>query len=263
MYFQKLGLEIDKDLEETILFNAIENDIGIKKKKCKNKRKKPKSKYNYINTRLKSGIKIKTVLLLLMTLIANTYAWFIYISTVSMDISMHVKSWEFKISDGQETQDFEFTVDDIFPGMQEEKHELDAENSGEMDAELKCDITYMKVLGNEYKVGESYIEGGETKVYTPEKLFEILNSYPFKIQIYIDDNLYDGNSIEMTTGDSNKISFTVNWDYEVDGDEDDIAAADAIDTYWGNEAYKFKSENPDEYCIKIDVTISATQKKVN
>lgn len=257
MYFQ--NLELDKELEEKILFSAIEDEIETKKKKSSRR----KNKYDYINTRLKSGLKIKTVLLLLMTLLVNTYAWFIYISTVSMDISMHVKSWEFKLSDGKQTQDFEFTVDEIYPGMQEEKHEIDAENNGEMAAELTCDITYMKVLGNEYKVGEAYTENGITKEYTSEKLFEILKSYPFKVEIYIDENAYNGSPIEMTTGDSNKISFTVNWDYEVDGDEAAIAAADAIDTYWGNEAYKFKNTNPDEYCIKIDVTISATQKNPN
>ena len=34
---------------------------------------------------LKKDIKIKTILLLLITLIMNTYAWFIYISKVSVD----------------------------------------------------------------------------------------------------------------------------------------------------------------------------------
>lgn len=259
MYFQNLEFDLDKELENEILFSALEDEI----KKNKSSKKRKKNKYSYIDTRLKSGLKIKTVLLLLLTLIVNTYAWFIYISTVSMDISMHVKSWDFKISDGQQTQNFEFTVDEIYPGMQEEKHEIDAQNNGEMDAELTCEVTYMKVLDNEYKVGDSYTEDGETKVYTSEKLFEILNSYPFKVEIYIDDNVYNGTPIEMTTGDSNKISFTVNWDYEVDGDEAAIAAADAIDTYWGNEAYKFKNTNPDEYCIKIDVTIRAVQKNSN
>lgn len=259
MKFQDLDFNLDKELEAEILYNAVKDEIETKNTKKQRKAKKRNNSYQYLDSRLKSGIKIKTVLLLLVTLIVNTYAWFIYISTVSTDISMHVKSWDFRISSGGATENFEFFVDQIYPGMEEAKQEIDAKNNGETDAELTCEINSMTILGAEYKVGETYIENGEEKIYTSDKLFEILNAYPFKVQIYIDDNLFDGTSIEMTTGAETKMSFTVNWDYETGENAEEIEAADEIDTYWGNQAYKFHQDNPNSYSIKLDLTIKAIQ----
>ena len=86
------------------------------------------------------------MLLLLLTLIANTYAWFIYNSTVSSSIQVHVKSWHFELEAGDISSDFIFRVAEIYPGMDTESTTINATNSGETDAKVTCNITYLKIL---------------------------------------------------------------------------------------------------------------------
>lgn len=286
MKSQDLESKEYKDLEQELLFSAIEENFQYTEEDEYNEdteddyeeddeyeyeddeeedddddnltlNKSPKDKKRKI---LKSGLKIKTILLLLVTLIVNTYAWFIFISTVELSMTMHVNDWDFELTSGNQSQDFEFLVEQVYPGMEEESLEITAKNNGETSAKLTCDIEKINILGTEYVLGASYTgEDGTTGTYTYEKLFEVLNSYPFKIEILINDQIYDGEPIPMATGAETKIIFRINWDYETGTTEEEIAAADIIDTYWGNEAYKYRQENPDKDSIKIDATIRAVQ----
>lgn len=265
MDFQNLESEIYKEIEDEILLSALEDEAQkeldeektLKKLKSKTKRKR---KEYTATTTLKSGLKIKTVLLLLVTLIINTYAWFIYISTVSMSISMHVKNWSFELSNGDQTQDFEFNVAKIYPGMETQSYAINAKNGGETTADLSCEIMYLKVLDEEYTQGESYIdENGVELKYTSDKLFEILTSYPFKIEVYFDDVLYEGEPLPMLTTDETNINFKVSWAYETGTTDEDVEKNDEIDTYWGKAAYDYMNKNPDSYCIEVKAKILAVQ----
>lgn len=265
MEFQDLESKLYEDIENEILYSAIEetieNEDKVKPTKTLNSSKKKKRKR--YSSKLKSGLKIRTVILLLLTLLVNTYAWFIYISTVSMGISMHVKNWSFELSSGDQTENFVFEVGEIYPGMTEKEQIISAKNSGETEAELSCDILSLKIFEDKYIAGETtYDNNGTEEVYTSEKLFELLKTYPFKIEIYIDDVLYDGIPIAMPAEDKDVVlKFKVNWDYEVESDDQAVIdAADEIDTYWGNRAYEFDNNHPDEYCIEVEVKIKAVQK---
>lgn len=266
MDFKDLESKLYEDIENELLYSAIEESIEKENKieytKTLNGSKKRKRK-NY-SSKLKSGLKIRTVLLLILTLLVNTYAWFIYISTVSMGISMHVKNWSFELSNGEQTENFVFEVGEIFPGMTPKTQVISARNGGETEAELSCDILKMRILEDTYIAGETtYDNNGVQEVYTSGKLFELLQSYPFKIQIYIDEVLYEGEPIDMPA--DNKIvelKFVVDWDYEIDSEnQEEIDAADEIDTYWGNRAYEFDTNNPDDYSIFLEVKIRAVQKE--
>ena len=130
----------------------------------------------------------------------------------------------------------------------------------------KLDEETNRILEDKYIAGETtYDNGGTQEVYTSEKLFELLKTYPFKIEVYIDDVLYDGTSIPMgTDNESVELKFKVNWDYEIESnDQAQIDAADVIDTYWGNKAYDFDTNHPDEHCIEIEVKIRAVQSQEN
>ncbi len=268
MDFQDLESILYEDIENEILYSAIEetieNEDENKPEKTLNSSKKKKRKR--YSSMLNSGLKIRTVLILLLTLIANTYAWFIYISTVSMDISMHVKNWSFELSSGDQTENFLFEVGEIFPGMTEKVQLINAKNNGETEAELSCDILSMRIFEDEYIAGETtYDNGGVQEIYSSEKLFELLKTYPFKIEIYIDDTLYNGTPVPMEVGSEDvELKFKVNWDYEVDSDDQTVIdAADEIDTYWGNKAYDFDQNHPGEYGIEIEVKIRAVQSQEN
>lgn len=266
--------EIEKELEQEILYSAIEDELDEKVKVVprSTKAKKKKKKLCF-----KKEIKVRTLLLLIMTLIMNTYAWFIYIATVSVGLDVHIKSWDFELQNGAQTEDFEFVVDYIYPGvpLEDTIQNISAANNGEMEALLTCDIVYVKILDQEYYATEDNEEaGGTTPTYTSEDLLsKLYNEYPFQILIYLVETdaegnevltLYDGQDVEMPTSSSINIRIEVVWPYEMSEDKQNttnttLEEADAVDTYWGEAAYAYHQENPDEYSIVVKMDIKAVQ----
>ena len=251
--------EIEYDLEQEILYKAIEEEIeNDSNDNSEDKEEKLESK---INKTLKSGLQIKTVVLLLLTLLVNTYAWFIYLSTVETKIEMHINEWEFELEDG-DAQGFLFTVEEIYPGMQEAKKEIIAKNKdGSMDADLSCEIVRLKVLDTEYVRGQEKDDG--TTYTSDELLSKMLNDYPFKIQIFINDKEYTGSqdNLTMVGGEDTTIKLTVNWPYETGNVVDGVADGDAEDTKWGSLAYNYlvNSATPEKYSIQVELAIKAVQ----
>lgn len=174
---------------------------------------------------------------------------------------MHVKSWDFELSNGEQDKDFLFTVEQIYPGMAEAAQKITAKNNGEADAKLTCEIYYVKILDEIFETEKDYTdESGNIFQYTSQDLLnKILNDYPFKIEIYINNVLYDGTDEIMQTGASTDIVFKVNWAYEIGDTEDEIATNDEIDTYWGNKAYKYMQNNSEKYTIEVKLNIQAVQ----
>ena len=144
---------------------------------------------------------------------------------------------------------------------------IEAANKGETDAKLTCKITHIKILDADYYVEPDSDDdrvAGRTYMSSDALLDKLLNDYPFKIEIYIDGVLYDGqNDVIITAGTTmTNIQYKVTWPYETGTDADDIIANDAIDTEWGEKAYDYYHDetNPgDRYCIVVDLTITAVQ----
>lgn len=267
MEHDHLEVTLDEELENQLLMEAVAESLGFDDTDYNTGNKKPKSrskkkkKHKYTASYIKSGLKAKTVLMLLVTLIVNTYAWFVYIARVSVDIKMHVKDWNFELSTNDQTETIDFVVEEIYPGMPDAVEELNASNTGEMTAKIVCDISYVKILDEVYEKGGTYEVDGEMKTFTSEDLInKLINDYPFKVGIYLDDVLYDGSTVIMPTGDSTVIKIMVTWDYETGDDENTIAGNDTIDTYWGNKAYQYRLDNPDDpYGIHIKAIVQAEQ----
>ena len=57
-------------------------------------------------------VKLKNMIILILLLIFNTYAWFIYATRVATDITAHVSSWnvEFVGSEGEITTNLVVTI---------------------------------------------------------------------------------------------------------------------------------------------------------
>lgn len=265
--------EIEKELEQEILYSAIEEELtdeaSVTPRSPKTKKKK--------KLRFKQ-IKIRTLLLLIITLIMNTYAWFIYIATVSVGLNVHIKSWDFELQNGAQTEDFEFVVENIYPGvpLEETVQNISAANNGEMEALFTCDIVYMRILDKEYSTSQKYTSTPLTDFYTSEELLKMLyDNYPFKIRIYLVDKdivtgdetltLYEGQEVPMPTSSKTNLRFQIEWPYEIDEDtlnttNTTLEETDAIDTFWGEEAYKYHKDNPDEYSIVVKMDVKAVQK---
>lgn len=257
---------IDEELENELVYSILEEALKKADKKTLNTKSKPKRRKISSKKKRKGEIKIRTILLLLFTLLANTYAWFIYNTTISSKLDVHIKSWEFELEAGDNVEDFIFTVEEIYPGMPDETSTIEAHNKGETDAKLTCNIKHIKILDEDFyappELDADRVQG--ITYYTPQQLLDkLLNDYPFKIEIYINGTLYTGTDDVIIAANSptTTIQYKVSWPYET-GTGDEIVANDAIDTEWGERAYEYYHDEENEgehYCIEVELTVKATQ----
>ena len=260
---KEFNISLDEELKNEILYQAIESELNNSQKQTlKNEKSKPKTrkKKQKLLTRLKKGITVRTVLLLLITLIANTYAWFIYISTVTASISMHIKNWDIKFSDNVVNESFNFNIERIYPGMEDAEQIITIQNDGETDGKLRCIITSFKIFEESYNIEDEYDDGsGGTFRYTSDELLEMIKTYPFVINLAVNGTDYvAGTEISLGTSETATVSFTVSWPYETGSDEDEINENDEIDTFWGEKAYSY-TYGTGEYAIEVTMRLEVVQ----
>lgn len=189
----------------------------------------------------KKNLKLKTLLFFIFILIFNTCAWYIYVSEVSSEITTHVKSWNIEFG-SDITQNIDFKVDNIYPGMESASQVIQLSNRGELAASVDCEIEEMTILGTTYVVNDNDI--------TSDSLIEKLsNDYPFSIKFYIDN--VESNHKSINSGESCTIKIEIVWPFESGDDEQD--------TYWGNLAYDYLEDNPEGTCITVKAKIIANQ----
>ena len=186
-------------------------------------------------------VKIKNLIILIFLLIFNTYAWFIYATRVSTDLSVHVSSWnvEFVTGEGDITTNIEIVVDRIYPGMETFERTIEVHNKGETKAVLDYEIESLKIMDDTYEVNE------ETGLTTQDIENKIKTEYPFKINIEKNDN-----QLEQGSKDG-YFKITIEWPFDSGDDEKD--------TIWGNKAYEYYALNPGEKSIELKLQLIATQ----
>ena len=182
-------------------------------------------------------IRLKTLFLLAITLASNSFAWFIYTTEVSSNITTKVREW--KVTFDAQGQNIEkeiiINVDSLYPGMEEYTETLTASNSGESRAKITYELKEATVLGD--NLMNLNLEN--------ENLIDYLKTaFPFKIDISASNNIID-------IGGSESVTIRVYWPYESGNDE--------LDTQWGNRAYDYHEANPDSPSITLVLKISATQ----
>ena len=188
-------------------------------------------------------IKIRNLILLIILLVFNTYAWFIYATRVSLNLTAHVSSWNVEFVSGTDeiVTNIEIALDRIYPGMDTFEKNIEVKNKGETKATLTYEIKSLEIMGEIFEVNQ---EDGITSEDIENK---INTEYPFKINIDIGENsLIDEN-------EQGNFKVTVEWPFESGDDE--------LDTYWGNKAYEYYSLNPGSESIILNVELIATQIK--
>ena len=188
---------------------------------------------------LKKRLRRRTLFFLILTLMANTFAWFIYSNKVSNNITTGVKSWEINFKqDGVDiVNNVEFKIDSIYPGMPDYTNSLSITNIGETDANISYEVEEIKILDEFYN----------SDMYSSTDLINRLkDNYPFKMNFSI-------NNQEVGTGQTSEFTFSLVWPYESGHDE--------ADTYWGKKSASFKEQYPDKEQIAIKVKIIAGQKE--
>ena len=198
---------------------------------------KPKKKKKLF--RILKRVKLRTLFLLAITLASNSFAWLIYTTKVSNSMIARVKSWNvsFEVGTGENIEDFiELNVSLLYPGMEDYEVSLKASNNGETNAKITYEVIEAKVLGDDLM--------GLGK--TSNELLDMLRiHYPFSINFNV------SNEIISSEGGEEIISIKVTWPYESGNDEKD--------TLWGERAYTYHEDNPDEPSISLLVKLTAYQ----
>lgn len=188
---------------------------------------------------LKKRLRRRTLFFLILTLMANTFAWFIYSNKVSNNITTGVKSWKINFKqDGVDiVNNVEFKIDSIYPGMPDYTNSLSITNIGETAANISYEVEEIKILDEFYN----------SDMYSSTDLINRLkDNYPFKMNFSI-------NNQEVGTGQTSEFTFSLVWPYESGHDE--------ADTYWGKKSASFKEQYTDKEQIAIKVKIIAGQKE--
>ena len=138
---------------------------------------------------LKKKSVIIRIILFTVLIASNTFAWFIYITRVDNNVSVHVKSWDvtFQSGDHEISNTVELNVDSLYPGMEDYVYEISAYNKSEVSATLSYQILEANILGTEYVTEEGRIEKGEDVLPTDLTSLELedmfKNDFPFSMSI--------------------------------------------------------------------------------
>lgn len=141
-------------------------------------------------------LKIRAILLALFALAASAYAWFIYISDLSVNFSGHVREWDVQFLEDS-TEINKLIIDQTFyPGMDDFNETINIINSSETGATFSFEIEELTILGIDSRKSTSALT-----------LSSLQNDYPFVIDMY-------GSKVDLNEQDS--LSFTVEatWPYQ-------------------------------------------------
>lgn len=188
-------------------------------------------------------IKIKNLLILILILTFNTYAWFVYTTKVSLDLGVHVSSWDvqFVAKDGGISSLMEIKIENAYPGMEDFEETIEVKNRGEVNVNLSYEIKSIKIMD------ELIVPSEENGITSNDIEQKIKNEYPFKIEIQKDDSLL------MQGQDDGMFRITVKWPFESGNDEKD--------TEWGEKAYEFYRNNSENDFIELKLLLKAEQTK--
>jgi hypothetical protein len=210
-------------------------------------------KKNNLWLAIKKTLKPSHLIFLILLLVGNSFAWFIYSKQVSNNVTVHVRSWKILLESGTEpiSSVFDITVANMYPGMTNFSQDITAYNKSEMAASVNYTILNVSIFGETTTTKEGVLEAGGTLAGTEktsaELATELANNYPFKITFTVTNAIIDAETGQST------YTISVVWPYE--------SGNDTADTTWGTRAYDYKTANPDASSITMKVKISVVQQE--
>lgn len=188
-------------------------------------------------------IKLSTIIILIVLLSFNSYAWFIFATKVSGGVSAHVASWDVLFTAEQQvvTTQVIFNIDTLYPGMQTQTKTLTARNNGEVLAVLSYKINSIRIMNATYTPTQL--------VNQTQLLQQISNDWPFQITFAVDNSNFN-----QANGSGN---FTITFAWPFD------SGNDTRDTLVGTQAYNYQQSNPLTPTVHIDVEVQAIQDNSN
>ena len=216
-------------------------------------RKRHSQKLTRKQKRIKNRVKIRTLFLLVLTLMFNTYAWFLYVSTVSSSLTAHVEAWhvKFKVDNELVNRDIPIVIEHAYPGMTDEVKTVTIINDGQKDADVRFAIKSIRIFDDIYIATDLLSTGDTIPTGAIETTSEILNNkiqtdYPFYLSVESSEDTIGADSEETLT-------ITFSWQYESGDDE--------TDTNYGEMAYSYYEANPTSQAIEMVIKLIVEQHK--
>lgn len=194
-------------------------------------------------TKLYLRLNLISLFFVVVSFISVTLAWFVYsgLSTVSTEVN--VKAWYIELEKDGETvsNNIVISLDEIYPGMETMEEEIKIKNLGDSNAQVKYEIASVRILGNEkdnYIINDSL-----TSDFVEDK---ISHDYPFHINMDLSKKFILAGTDEST------FKVSISWPLDSGNDE--------LDSLWGTEAYKFKTEEQNKKTLDQSYQIKASIK---
>lgn len=205
-----------------------------------------------MNKKVKVYLKLNlvSIFFIAVSFISLTLAWFAYSGLSTVHTEVNVKAWYIKMErDGfEEKNNITISMEDIYPGMQPFEEEIRIKNLGDSDAQVGYNILGARILDI-----DNYIATDELTSENIED--QLAHKYPFHINIHLTKNYIDAQTDEAL------FKVSISWPLD--------SGTDNLDSYWGNEAYNFKTneqkkkDNDNSYqalaAIKLDISLTAEQ----
>lgn len=154
--------------------------------------------YNALQKQRKR-LKRRSVFLALFVLGVNAYAWFVFISSASVNVRSNVVSWDVNFLDeNSEVKNLQIFTSDLYPGMDTYTKTIKIKNNSDLRAKFEANIDSISVLGEEVSNSSNTYE---------EKVDYLKNTYPFIVNITYPKDILDKN-------DSMNLVITIDWPYE-------------------------------------------------
>lgn len=154
--------------------------------------------YNALQKQRKR-LKRRSIFLALFVLGVNAYAWFVFISSASVNVRSNVISWDVNFLDeNSEVKDLQILTSDLYPGMDTYTKTIKVKNNSDLRAKFEANIDSISVLGEEVSNSSNTYE---------EKVDYLKNTYPFIVNITYPKDILDKN-------DSMDLVITIDWPYE-------------------------------------------------
>ena len=215
---------------------------------------------NVLRKKRKKNIKvrIKTIILLIFSLIMTTFAWITYSKILNSEIQIDINSWDLSfyvdknnndIADEDEEQEkpIDVNLTDLYPGMEEKIVKVFIRNNGETPTDILYTSSEINILGNEYTVEEVapidteyYILKHEPVIGNGITSVDFINEperFPFKISIE--------HTQEILSGGEGYLIIKVTWPLYTGTDEEIENEKDLLDTDWGYKVAKYLEDNKD------------------
>lgn len=238
-----------------------------------------KNTYHFLQSRRKK-IKFRSILMLVFLFGVNAYAWFVYMSNASVNLSSDVATWNVTFFDGtEEVKDLEIKTGNIYPGMETFSKQFKIKNKSDTKATFHYQIENLQILGNDIEVEdkETYLKEllpfqvtlvpSKTELDENDTLvFDIKIDWPYESEnsYYKVLDLYqykeNFNYYEKTDSGYSKVTVS-EISYPLKVESGIYIESDDADTYFGSECDSYKQSSGSTSCLSFHIKLDVIQKE--